>query len=59
MQNKKTDVNDIVKVLIGKNNKLAKQEIIIKAIKEGQIKFLMTCKQKWGDEFYSEIVPDC
>ena len=51
--------NEYVKYLIDYNYKLEKQKIVIRAIMEDQTKFLKTCKQKWGDEFYSEIVADC
>lgn len=57
MQTKKT--SEIVGVLIGKNDKPEKRKIIIRAIMENQVKFLNTVKEKWGDEFYSEIVADC
>lgn len=50
---------EYVKYLTDFNYKIEKQEIIIRAIMEDQIKFLKACKQKWGDEFYSEIVADC
>ena len=58
MQTKKL-AEQYVGVLIGKDNKLEKRKIIIRAIMEDQIKFLNTIKLKWGDDFYSEIVADC
>lgn len=57
MQTKKTA--EIVAALTSKGDKSEKRKIIVRAIMEDQIKFLKTVKQKWGDEFYSEIVADC
>lgn len=58
MQTKKT-AEQYVGILIGKDNKLEKRKIIVRAIMEDQVKFLKTVKEKWGDSFYSEIVADC
>lgn len=58
MQKKKV-AEKYVKILTGTGNKFEKRKIIIRAIMEDQLKFLKTCKEKWGDEFYSEIVADC
>ena len=53
------EAEEYVKMLMGSGNKNEKRKIIIRAIMEEQVKFLDTCKQKWGDDFYSEIVADC
>lgn len=53
------DVEKTVKYLAGNNYLLEKREIIMRAIKEDQIKFLNTCINKWGDDFYHKIVPQC
>ena len=58
MQSKKV-AEEYVKYLVGTGHKNEKRKIIMRAIMEEQIKFLETCKQKWGDDFYSEIVADC
>ena len=48
-----------VKILSGMGYKLEKQEFIIRAIMEDQIKFLNACKTKWGEDFYNELMPNC
>jgi len=58
MQKKKI-AEEYVKILTGHGNITEKRKIIIRAILEDQKKFLITCKQKWGKQFYSEIVADC
>ena len=55
----KTTAEQIAQILIGNGNKNEKRKIIIRAIKEDQVKFLNTCKERWGEEYYSEIVADC
>lgn len=47
------------KILSGAGYKLEKQEFIIRAILEDQIKFLNACKNKWGEDFYNELMPRC
>jgi hypothetical protein len=60
MENKSKKIaQEYVKILVGTGNKFEKRKIIVRAIMENQIKFLNTCKEKWGDDFYSEIVPNC
>lgn len=58
MQTKKI-AEEYVKILLGTGNKAEKRKIIIRAIQEDQVKFLKTCKERWGEDFYSEIVADC
>jgi len=58
MQKKKI-AEDYARILSGHGHVTEKREIIIRAILEEQKKFINTCKQKWGKQFYSEIVADC
>lgn len=58
MQTKKI-AEEYVKILLGRDLKNEKRKIIVRAIMEEQVKFLDTVKQKWGNDFYSEIVADC
>lgn len=51
--------DEYVKILTSKNNKLEKRDILMRAIFENQTNFLIFCKEKWGNEYYSEIVADC
>jgi hypothetical protein len=57
--NSKKIAEEYVKILTGHGNKIEKRKIVMRAIMEDQLKFLAVCKEKWGDEFYSEIVPNC
>lgn len=58
MQTKKI-AEEYVKILLGRDLKNEKRKIIVRAIMEEQVKFLDTVKQRWGNDFYSEIVADC
>lgn len=58
MQTKKI-AEEYAKILLGRDLKNEKRKIIVRAIMEEQVKFLDTVKQKWGNDFYSEIVADC
>ena len=58
MQTKKM-AEEYVKILTGHGNKAEKRKIITRAIMEEQIKFLNTVKDKWGEDFYFEIVGKC
>lgn len=55
----KNQADKYVQIVMSSGQKIEKQQLLVKAIMEDQIKFLNTCKRTWGDDYYSQIVADC
>lgn len=58
MENRKL-AEQYAKILSGYGNVLEKRQLVIRAIQEDQKKFLKACRERWGDDFYYDIVPSC
>ena len=57
-KSKKT-TEEYARILSSRGNIYEKREIIIHAIEHEQKKFLNTCRERWGDDYYFEIVGEC
>lgn len=58
MESKKL-AEQYAKILSGRGYRIEKRELLVRAIQEDQKKFLRACRERWGDDFYYDIVPLC
>jgi hypothetical protein len=56
---KYNDSRDVVNILLSYGHETEKKQIVIRAIMDNQIKILNVCRQKWGEDYYYKIVPEC